>query len=609
MRSTRNNPIQTGYRQLSIYHNHRLIIKDMFPGIQRTFSLDKPGLCSAEKPLSHLAAIRVYRRMLFPAFLLMALLPGSPFSAGVAAQRIPAEKPKLVVGITVSGMRYDYLSTYWEKFGDDGFRRLASTGTWCRNARYDYLITESAVGYATIATGARPDAHGIVADYWYERLSDQVEYCVHDPDYDAAEGNNENGRYSPEAMMSRTLSDELRIVNQFQSKVIGVSLDPRASVLLSGHTANAAFWLNPEHGTWNSSTYYLDSLPGWVDTFNLKNYKEIYLEKTWEPLLPVSDYEESLPDNNPYEEGLNGQITFPYELDRLANTADRTDYSLLMSTPYGNTYTKDFAIQAMVNEELGKRGVTDWMNVGFNVTRYLSERYSTWSMEMQDTYLRLDRDIAHLLEFLDDHVGLENVLVYLTADNALADDPRFLEEHRIPSGYFNYHSNISLLKSYLNAVYGQGDWVRFYYAQQIYLNHQLIEDSRLSLEEVQDRVARFMIRFTGVSNALPAYILQRNNFTEGIFKRIQNSYNQKRSGDVILYLTPGWVEKGSDLRESYADFKYDAHVPLIFYGWKINRATLPRRVSPLDIVPTIAYLLQLSIPENATGSVIPEVVQ
>ena len=197
--------------------------------------------------------------------------------------------------------------------------------------------------------------------------------------------------------------------------------------------------------------------------------------------MPASEYTGSLPDNNPYEEGLNGQITFPYELDRLANTGERTDYSLLMTTPYGNTYTKDFAIQAMVNEEMGQRGVTDWMNVGFNVTRYLSERYSTWSMEMQDTYLRLDRDIAHLLEFLDDHVGLENVLVYLTADNALADDPRFLEEHRIPSGYFNYHSNISLLKSYLNAVYGQGDWVRFYYAQQIYLNHQLIEDSRLSL--------------------------------------------------------------------------------------------------------------------------------
>jgi hypothetical protein len=279
-----------------------------------------------------------------------------------------------------------------------------------------------------------------------------------------------------------------------------------------------------------------------------------------------------------------------------------------MATPWGNTYTKDMAIAAIVNEELGQRGVSDWIHIGFNATKYLSDFYSTWSVEMQDTYLRLDKDIEHLLGFLDDQLGLENVLIYVTAENALADDPRYLEESRIPSGFFNYRTSISLLKSYLNAIYGQGDWVTFYYAQQIYLNHQLIEDSRLSLEEVQDRVSRFMIQMGGVSNALQAYVLQRNNFTDGIYARIQNSYNQKRSGDVILALTPGWVEHSNVDRNGLAEFKYGPHVPLIFYGWKINRVTVANEVSPTDIAATVAYFLEISMPENASGKVISDLV-
>ncbi len=525
------------------------------------------------------------------------------------AQRIPSGKPKLVVGITISGMRYDYLSTYWDKFGEGGFRRMAGMGTHCKNARYDQLITESAVGYATIATGSRPDAHGIVADYWYERIPNEIRYCIDDPSAHALLSSDENGHTSPRALMSRTLSDELRINSQFQSKVIGVSMDPKAAVLQSGHTANGAYWYDPEHGTWTTSTYYMDSLPKWVEEFNGKNYKDIYREKHWDTFLPIGEYTESMLDNNSYEKGFKGQFTFPYDLSRLGNGTKKKDYSVLMATPFGNTYTKDFAIYAIVNEELGMRDVTDWINISFNASKYLAEIFTTWSVEMEDLYLRLDQDLAHLLNFLDDQIGLENTLIYLTADQAIADDPRFLQENRVPSGYFNYSSNISLLKSYLNAVYGQGNWVNLYYANQVYLNHQLIEDSRLSLEEVQDRVAAFMIQFSGVSNALPAYILQRNNFTEGIFNRIQNSYNQKRSGDVIIYLTPGWVEKGSEFRESLSNFHYDAHVPLIFYGWKINRFTLPDRISPLDIVPTIAYYLEISVPANASGKVITGMVR
>jgi len=528
----------------------------------------------------------------------------------VSGQKIPSQKPKLVVGITVSGMRYDYLSVYWDKFGDDGFKKMASTGANCKNARYNYLITEPSVGFATIATGAKPSAHGIVSDFWYERLSNQIIYSLDDSEQTTIEGTYGTGPYSPSALHSRTISDELRVISRFKSKSIGVSMDPQAAVLMAGHTATGAYWVDPTTASWITSSYYVDSLPEWVREFNGKQYQDIYLDRTWEPLLPISEYSESMLDNNPYETGFNGQITFPYELSRIsAKDRDERDYSVLMSTPWGNTYTKDLAIAAIVNEELGQRGVSDMIHIGFNTTKYLADKYSTWSLEMQDAYLRLDQDIAHLLGFLDDQLGLENVVVYVTAENALADDPRYLEESRIPSGFFNYRTSISLLKSYLNAIYGQGDWVSFYYAQQIYLNHQLIEDSRLSLEDVQDRVARFMIQMGGVSNALQAYVLQRNNFTGGVYERIQNSYYQKRSGDVIIYLTPGWVEHSNVGRNGFAEFKFGPHVPLMFYGWKISRVTIPEVVSPADIAATIAYFLEISMPENASGKVISDLVK
>ena len=487
---------------------------------------------------------------------------------------------------------------------------MASTGANCKNARYNYLITEPSVGYATIATGAKPSAHGIVSDFWYERLSNLIAYSLDDVEQSTIEGSYGAGMFSPKALNSRTISDELRVISRFKSKSIGVSMDPQAAVLMAGHTANAAYWIDPSTASWISSSYYVDSLPQWVRDFNGKNYPDIYLDRTWETLLPISEYSESMLDNNPYETGFEGQITFPYDLSRISTkNRTETDYSVLMTTPWGNTYTKDLAIAAIVNEELGQRGVSDMLHIGFNATKYLAEHYSTWSVEIQDTYLRLVQDIAHLLEFLDDQLGLENVLLYVTADNALADDPRYLEESRIPSGFFNYRTTISLLKSYLNAIYGQGDWVTFYYAQQIYLNHQLIEDSRLSLEEVQDRVVRFMIQMGGVSNALQAYVLQRNNFTDGVHERIQNSYYQKRSGDVIISLTPGWVEHSSVGRNGFAEFRSGPHVPLIFYGWKVSRVTIPEKVSPTDIAATIAYFLEISMPENASGKVISDLLK
>ena len=271
-------------------------------------------------------------------FVLIALCA---FTQVVTGQKIPPQKPKLIVGITISGMQYDYLSVYWDKFSEKGFRKMATTGASFKNARYNFLITDPSAGFASIATGTRPSEHGVVSDYWYRRLSNEIVNSIEDQEQTTVGGSYGSGPYSPRAMHSRTLSDELRVTSRFQSRSIGISMDPTAGVLMAGHTATAAYWLDPGRASWITSSYYMDSLPVWVNEFNEKNYRDLYLDRTWETLHPISEYGESMLDNNPYETGLIGQVTFHYDLARISSDGrdgrDGKDYSLLMTTPWGNT--------------------------------------------------------------------------------------------------------------------------------------------------------------------------------------------------------------------------------------------------------------------------------
>jgi len=523
-------------------------------------------------------------------------------------RNIPPEQPMLVVGIIVSEMRYEYLNRYWDMFSEGGFKKLVSTGTVFRNAHHDYLLAESGAGYASIATGAYPDVHGIVANFWYERLKENTKYCIGDDNIQTIGGNYESGKYSPSNLLALNTSDQLKLSSNFASKVFSVSLDPVGAVISGGHTADAAYWYDNYSGKWITSSYYCDSLPQWVNEFNSKDIAGIYLSRTWETKLPIDKYLNNFTKNQ-QEKGFSGIKGFPYDLNLISMISKKErNYSVLKETPFGNTYTKDMAISIIINEELGKNLNTDWLNVCFSGTSYAGKNFMPLSVEMQDLYLRLDEDIAHFLSFLDENIGLKNVLIFFTAENAIANEPSYLQEHKMPGGYFNYNSAISLLTTYLNVIYGTGDWVKFYYSQQIYLNRELIEDSRLSLAEFQDRVARFMVQFEGVSSALTAENLMTNNYTHGIFEKMQKNYHQERSGDIILGLSPGWIEKGIE-RATASSFRYDTHIPLVFYGWKTGRSVITRDVSVTDIAPTLAVLLNISRPQSAQGKVIEELIR
>jgi predicted AlkP superfamily pyrophosphatase or phosphodiesterase len=547
-------------------------------------------------------------RVLFTSMMLFVLLPTIGYSQDT--KKIPPEKPRIIVGFVISQMRYDYIQRFWDKLDENGIKLLVNRGTVCKNTGFNYLFSQEGVGHASITTGATPSDHGIVGKEWYLNLQDRMEYSTEDKQQEGVGGDIDNGQYSPKNLMCTTFSDELRLSNNFQSKVFSVSLDPAPGIFSAGHTANCVYWFDKRTGNWMTSTYYTDTLPKWVEEFNSKRFPDIYLKEVWSPILPLEKYTESLADSNKYETGFNGQVTFPYDLEDLSEIKrKKLNYSMLEMVPFGNTYTKDFASTLLVNEQLGMDDITDVLMICFTANENIGNLFGPNSVEVEDAFLRLDKEIAHFLSLLESTVGKENALVFLTSDHGVAQVPLYLSDNKIPAGYFNHNGAISLLMSALNNNFGKGDWVKAYHAQQIYLNRTMIEDSKISLQQMQDYVAQFMLQFSGVSNAITAYTLQTTNFTDGIFRKIQNSYNQKRSGDVIINLKAGWVEKSDGVTEGTSTYSYDSHIPLIWYGWKVGRGSITRQVDITDIAPTITAFLNITFPNSCTGVPLFELFQ
>ncbi len=550
-------------------------------------------------------------KKLFAIFMTMNILCSIEMSSFAQnGKKIPSEKPKLIVGIIVSQIRSDYLYRFWDKLDEKGIKKLVNRGTFCKNTSFNYLLSQEGVGHASIVTGTTPANHGIVGKNWYLYLQDKVVGNTEDKNQKSVGGSYESGMQSPKNLMTTTLSDEIRLSNNFKSKVISVSFNPSPAVLSGGHTANAAYWFDEVSGNFVTSSFYMDSLPTWVNNFNSKKLPDIYLEKEWNTLHPISHYSESLPDDNKYETGIKGNNTFPYNLMELSkSTKKKKNYEILAKTPFGNSLTKDFALSAIVNEELGEDQFTDVLYISFTAIENIGNLFGPNSVEVEDAFLRFDKEVAHFLEFIDDNFGKENVLIFLTTDHGVAQVPTYLNDKKIPVGYFNHYGAMSLLNSALNNVYGKGKWIKAYHSQQIYLNRILIEDSRLSLEEFQNFVAQFMLQFSGVSNTITSSTLQTNNFTSGIFQKIQNGYNQKNSGDVIINLMPGWVEKSDGSTNHNSSYAYDSRIPLIWYGWKIGRGTISRPIDIIDIAPTISYMLNIPYPNASTGQPIIELVE
>ncbi|HEY0030591.1 MAG TPA: alkaline phosphatase PafA [Bacteroidia bacterium] len=530
-------------------------------------------------------------------------------AAQVAAPTVKsAAKPKLVVGIVIDQMRYDYIYRFWDKYGNDGFKKLVNEGFFCKNTNFNYMPTYTGPGHAAIYSGTTPAVNGIIANDWFEPSKKKSIYCAEDNKVNGVGTTAKEGKRSPVNMLTTTITDELRVSSNMKSKVIGIALKDRSAILPAGHTANAAYWYDGSIGCFITSTYYMTELPKWVQEFNAKELPKKYLSQPWNTLLPIEQYTESLPDDNKYETLSKGEAkaVFPHDLPKLMST--NGGLGMIRNTPFGNTLTKDFAIATIQSENLGKSGATDFLAISFSSPDYIGHYYGPNSIEQEDDYLRLDKELAELLKAIEMQVGKGNALVFLTADHAAPEVPAYLSDLKIPAGYVDEWKMTDSLKKYLNKTYGD-TLVLSFSNQQIFLNHKVIEDKKLFLQQLQEDVAAFMMRFPEISEAITASTMNNAQFTEGVRYLMQKGYNAKRSGDVLVNYLPAYVEYMPTGTTHGSPYSYDTHVPLLFYGWNIKQGSSAEQVYITDIAATLSIMLNIQFPNGCTGKPISFIVK
>lgn len=518
-------------------------------------------------------------------------------------------QPKLVVGIVVDQMRADYLQRFAPGFTEGGFNRLLRQGLTAANTHYNYVPTYTGPGHASIFSGTTPATHGIIANYWYERERGATVYCAEDSSVQLV-GSSEGAAASPRRLLVTNLADELKLATNRQAKVVGVSVKDRSAIMPAGHLADGAYWYNWNDGRIVSSSWYTSELPGWVQDFNQQNLPDEYLKNTWDLLLPAEAYTSSGPDNQAYERVFRGKDrpVFPYELPLLR--ADNEDYGLLPYTPWGNSLVTELALAALRGEQLGQNTVPDMLTVSYSSPDIVGHAFGLRSRELEDVYFRLDREIARLLEALDQQVGEGNYLVFLTADHAAADVPQYFIDENLPAGYFNEDELGKLVNQQLSQKYGEGQWVEWAGNYQLYLNHSLIAEQGLSLTQLQQDAADYALQYPNVVDALPASVLRYHNFNSGLAEKLQMGYYRPRSGDVLLVLPPEWIHPMEYGTTHGSGYNYDTHVPLLFYGWNVPKGVrLSRKLKITDIAPTISFMLGIPLPSGANGEPIPELVR
>lgn len=551
--------------------------------------------------------------MKFPKFTYLFLFLGifscknSPEYSSSNNLDIITSKPKLVVGVVVDQMRFDYLNRFKKKYSANGFLRLIKQGYSCNNHHFNYIPTYTAPGHASIFTGTTPSVHGIIGNSWYDKASNSTVYCTTDKAYIPVGAAAKYGQASPRNMKVTTLADQNRLFTQMNGKTIGVSIKDRGAVFPSGHTANGAYWFEGlNEGKWMTSTYYMDALPQWVKDFNTPSNIASYL-KPWNTLYDISLYEESGSDLSDYEQGFNGKSTseFPYDLKALMELNE--GYDIIKSTPFGNTMITDFALSAIEAESLGVDDYTDFLTVSYSSTDYIGHNFGINSVELQDTYLRLDLEVERLLNYLDAKVGAGNYTLFLTSDHGAVDVPSFLTDVHIPSGYVPKNSFASLYTN-LKKKYGVSDLIMKISNDQVFLNQERITALKVNLEDVQKFVVNEIISYPHIKKAYTATTMQTRYFKEGAEKMLQNGYHQKLSGDVLFTLESGVISYDSKGTTHGSGYNYDTHVPLLFYGNGIQPGKTYKRTNVTDIAPTISALLGIALPSGATGTVIEEVI-
>lgn len=522
-------------------------------------------------------------------------------SNSVPGDQLP--RPKLVVGIVVDQMRWDFLYRYYDRYAPNGgFKRLLNQGFSCENTLIPYAPTITAPGHTSIYTGSVPAIHGIAGNAWYDRALGRDLYCTEDKTVQTVGSTSILGQQSPRNLLVTTICDELRLATNFQSKVIGIAIKDRGGILPAGHSANAAYWYDNTNGNWITSTYYMQDLPQWVKDFNNRKLVDKYYEQGWTTLYPVNTYVQSTSDDKPYEnKGLGAG--FPYDLKKFIGK----NYGVIASTPHGNTFTFEMAKAALEAEKLGADAITDFLALSISSTDYIGHSYGPNSMEQEDDFLRLDKDLGDFLSFLDSKVGQGQYTAFLTADHGAAHAIGFMKENKLPAGSFDGLSLDEQMNQGLKDKYGIAGLVTSSYNYQVSLDHNLITANKLNKTEIINWVIDFLSKKPGVARAFPTSELGTVPLNEKIRKMLENGFYPPRGGDVQIILQAGWLEGFANGGTTHGLWNpYDAHIPFVLYGWGIRAGKLNRETHMTDIAPTIAALLRIQMPSGSVGDVVTE---
>lgn len=501
-------------------------------------------------------------------------------------------KSRLVVGITVSQFYPEWLSIYKNDLSEGGFRRVMDQGKHIM-ADYGYLYSQSGVDQATIYSGLLPGEHGVVAHAWYDRLRKRRQNNVVSDNYAEIGGEKGGKGLSPDWLQALTLGCAMKMNDAF-SKVYSISMNGEEAVLSGGSCANMAFWLGEKDGKWISSSYYADSIPGWLRTYNSKMESDFFIRRGWMPLSDETANATTLKIKN--KVGLGN--SFFYDIAQAKRKFDT--YRVLKATPYANTMIVDLAEKLMDEEKLGRDNDPDLLALNLSCLDYMNRDFDVYSREFQDMVVRMDRDVARLLTALDNKVGRGNYTVFVTFSEAREMLPEELAKVRLSSGYFSVFKAVALLKSYLSLIYGTGEWIQDYDASQIYLDRELIEKNKVSLKDMQDKVADFLIDFVGVARVITAHSLTHNANSAGTELLFQNSFSQKRSGDVLFSLQPTWIPELKDVEDSYVRYSKRNIVPLYLYGAGVGNVLRPD-CDMVDLLPSMCNIVGIPVPYTAKG--------
>ena len=558
------------------------------------------------------------------------------------------KRPKIVIGLVIDQMRWDYLYRFNNMYREEGFVRLMKDGYNCQNTNLNYLPSFTAPGHTCIYTGSVPSLHGIAGNNWIDPKTGNNVYCVDDKCVSLVGDTSHAPSMSPANLLTTTITDELRLATNQKSRVYGVALKDRGSILPAGHLANGAYWYNDKTGAFTSSTYYPNQNPKWLQTFNSKHYVDSLVKLNWKLLYDPKYYSLSTVDANTYEKPYKSEKTpvFPHIFDT-QKIDDKN--AIIKSIPAGNSYTLMMAKACMEGEKLGFGEETDFLAISLSSTDYIGHQFGPNSIEIEDMYLRLDKEIASFLKYLDMRYGEGNYLFFLTADHGGAHNASFLSDHGIPAGVTNVNS-LADLNTFLNATFGKDSLVLSLENYQVSLNERIFNNTlpvsspvvseektvRIKVgkgrhahyktvktstaphvnngnipdrEQVKQAIMKWLGNRPEVSYVIDLESGNMNMVPEPIKTMVVNGYYRPRSGVIQFILNPGWYDNGGRTTgTTHGTWNpYDVHIPLLWYGWHIKAGETNRPTYMTDISATLATLLHIQAPNGCIGKPITEI--